>query len=330
MTDLDPLLREAIARVHGPINPRPSLTDVRRRARRRTHRRMAAVGGALACTGVATAALVIRRDGLESPSAGISVDASSPQPAPSTTYLPALGVTTTSVYGAPTITITASVVWDALLSAHDDPSGVAVLADPPDQDAVQRMPTPEQFGCTIDQCRAMFTYVVWHEIAKTIGFGDVVEMQAMNPSIDFSVPPVEGDVLQTPYSPLVVPPYSTDDVTPTTISVFEGVMLIDGGAPDGALEDAYQRLAGYDRTIVPGTGKTVQQTMVMPIDGNDAMATSVEGLLGVDGFDTWDPSFVATAITGMVAVVIGPDYWDLVGHPSATIVPTSPTTTSVG
>ena len=32
-------------------------------------------------------------------------------------------------------------------------------------------------------------------------------------------------------------------------------MLIDGGAPAGAMEDAYQRLAGYNRTIVPGHGQ---------------------------------------------------------------------------
>ena len=60
------------------------------------------------------------------------------------------------------------------------------------------------------------------------------------------------------------------------------------------MEDAYQRLAGYDRTIVPGTGKTVEQTVLMPIGGNTAMATAVGELFGIDGFDTWDPSFLAT------------------------------------
>ena len=60
---------------------------------------------------------------------------------------------------------------------------------------------------TSGECGAMFTYVVWHEITKTIGFGDVVEMQAMNPAIDFSAPPVEG--------------------------VFDGVMLNDGGRRRG-------------------------------------------------------------------------------------------------
>ena len=36
-------------------------------------------------------------------------------------------------------------------------------------------------------------------------------------------------------------------------------------------------------------------------------------MFGIDGFDTWDPSFLGTQIQGMVAVVIGPDYWDRVG-----------------
>ena len=117
--------------------------------------------------------------------------------------------------------------------------------------------------------------------------------------------------------------------TPTTISLFDGIMLIDGGAPAGAMEDAYQRLNGYNRVIVPGIGKTVEQTMVMPIGGNDALATAVGGVFGIDGFDTWDPSFIGTQIEGMVAVVIGPDYFDRVGQ--ASTVPTAvSSTTSIG
>ena len=48
----------------------------------------------------------------------------------------------------------------------------------------------------------------------------------------------------------------------------------------------------------------------MPIGDNEAMATAIGGVFGIDGFDTWDPSFLATPIAGMVAVVIGPDYFD--------------------
>ena len=73
MTDLDPLLHEAMARVRGPVDARPSLTDVRRRARRHNRRRMTATVGVVACTGVATAALIIRRD-----SAGTTGVASAP------------------------------------------------------------------------------------------------------------------------------------------------------------------------------------------------------------------------------------------------------------
>ena len=76
------------------------------------------------------------------------------------------------------------------------------------------------------------------------------------------------------------------------------------------MEDAYQRLPGYNRTIVPSSGKTVEQTMVMPTGNDTSIAAAVGGVFGVDGFDTWDPSFVGAPVEGMVAVVIGPDYFD--------------------
>ena len=102
MTDLDPLLNDAMARVRGPVDARPSLTDVRRRARRHNRRRMTATVGVVACTGVATAALIVRRD-----SAGTSSVASAPAPssgdldaAPTTTgFFPS--DTTTTVFGVP-------------------------------------------------------------------------------------------------------------------------------------------------------------------------------------------------------------------------------------
>ncbi len=208
MTDLDPLLREAMASVRGPIDARPSLGDVRRRARRRNRRRMAVTAGVVACAGVATTALIIRRDspGTAATTGSEPVDSAVTA---STRYMPGANETTTTGYGLPTMTITPSSVWDALWNAHNDPSGVAVMVAPPDQDAAQRMPTPEQFGCTTNECRAMFTYVVWHEIARTIGFFDVSSMQAANPGVDFSRPPVEGSVLQTVYSEAVTPTTSS-------------------------------------------------------------------------------------------------------------------------
>src|SRR6185503_2973834 len=109
MTDLDTQLHDAMARVRGPIDSRPSLTDVRRRARRHSRRRMTATVGALACTGVATAALIIRRD-----SAGITSVASAPVDSvadgdgTSTVYLPTGGGSTTTVFGLPAMTITAA------------------------------------------------------------------------------------------------------------------------------------------------------------------------------------------------------------------------------
>ena len=96
------------------------------------------------------------------------------------------------------------------------------------------------------------------------------------------------------------------------------------------MDDVYQRLAGFNRTIVPSSGKTAAQSEIMPIADTGAMAAAVGNLLGIDGFDTWDPSFVADPVQGMVAVVIGPDYWDRVQHasPPATTTTTPATTTT--
>jgi hypothetical protein len=330
MTDLDPLLRETMAAVRGPVGARPSLSDVRHRARRRNRRRMSVTAGVVACAGVATTALIIRRDTAGSSAAGDSVAADSPTA--STLYTPN-GSTTTSVYGLSTITITPATVWEALGSASSDPAGAALQIVPANQADPNAMPTPEQFGCASAQCRAMYTYVVWHEIAKAMGFSDVIELQAVNPNIDFSVPPVEGAVLQTFNPNDITATTSNFNDTTTTFAIFQGILLVDAGAPAGAMDDAMQRLFSFNPTIVAGTGKSVEQTMIMPIDGNRSMAAAVGGLLGVDGFDTWDPSFVADPISGTVAVVIGPDYWDRVhiAFPGATTTTTpATTTTSIG
>ena len=333
MNDIDPLLQEAMARVKRPVDLHPSVSDVHRRARRHYRRRMAATAGAVACTGVATAALIVRRD---------STDFSASSPAGSsdvvaTTYPVDFGGSTTT-FVIPQQTIDASFVWDALSNVQFDPSASG-LVYPASSVNVDVMPTAEMFGCTTQECGAMFNYIVWHEIAHVLGFFDLQQMQGMNSGIDFGQPPHTGDVLQSVYSsyagglpattssvPCCETPASTiyilgDGVgdTTTTLALFDGIMLIDGGAPAGAMEDAYQRLAGYDRTIVPGTGKTIGQTILMPIGNNTAMATAVGQLLGIDGFDTWDPSFVASPIEGMVAVVIGPDYFDRVQNASTAL-----------
>jgi hypothetical protein len=333
MNDLDPLLHDAMARVRGPVDARPSVTDVRRRARRHNRRRMTATVGVVACTGIAGAALIIRRD-----SADTSTVASAPTDgldiAPSTTFAPS---PTTSIAPAE-VKIDATLVWNALDNLRTDPTAIGFVAPVFDADRSQ-MPTAETFQCTTVGCVCMLNYVVWHEVADMLGFPDMQSMQTYNQAIDFSQLPVEGEVVLMPSPDLAPLPTSTtidpvpttvdpNNETVTTLSLFEGIVLIDGGAPPGAMEDAYQRLPGYDRTIVPSSGRTVEQTMVMPIDGNDALATAVGGVFGIDGLDTWDPSLIGTNIQGMVAVVIGPDYFDLVGGVPLT-VGTDPTTTSI-
>jgi hypothetical protein len=332
MNDLDPLLHEAMANVKGPVDLHPSIRDVHRRARRHHRRRMVATVGAVACTGVATAALIIRRDSTS------SATDSSDLVVASTTYPPFVGGSTTVPVPSQT-TIDAFFVWDALANIHSDPSA-AGLAYPTDDVNADQMPTAEMFGCATQGCGAMFNYLVWNEIARALGFFDVPQMQGMNPGIDFGHLPRAGDVLQSvssyagdqpattiPPSTIYVPGGGVNE-TSTTISLFDGIMLIDGGAPAGAMEDAYQRLDGYNRTIVRGTGKTVAHTEVMPIDSNTAMAVPVGQLFGVDRFDPWDATMVATPMQAIVAVVIGPDYFDLVQNVSTATTAVS-TTTSI-
>src|SRR4051812_38339173 len=197
MTDLDPQLREAMAQVNEPIDPRPSLTDVRRRAQRHHRRRMAMTAGVGACTGVATTALIVRRD---TPTA-VSTTGSEPTAAevPASTINVPEDAGTTTAYGLPTLTIQPSTVWDALFNARTDPAGAALSIKPADQAAADVMPTPEQFGCTTTECRAMYTSAVWPEIAKQLGFWAFFARQALNSTIDFPQPPHAGDVLQTAY-----------------------------------------------------------------------------------------------------------------------------------
>jgi hypothetical protein len=294
---------------------------------------MTATVGALACTGVATATLIIRRDSAGTTSvASAPIDSVPDGDGTSTVYLPTGGGSTTTAFGLPAMTITAGAVWDALWNARYDPSGAGLVVEPADQAAAEVMPTPEQFGCTSPVCRAMYNYVVWHEIAVELGFSSVRQMQDMNPSLDLSQPPREGDVVQSIFGSetgVVTTTTDPNNETPTTLSLFEGAVLIDGGAPAGAMEDAYQRLPGFNRVIVPSSGKTVEQTIVMPIGDNTTLAAAVGEVFGIDGLDTWDPSFIGTPIEGMAAVVIGPDYWDLVGDASCSRCITVATSTTI-
>ena len=334
MNDLDPLISEAMARVKHPSDPRPSITDVHRRARRSNRRRMTATVGAVACTGVATAALLIRRDSDNTRVATSAdtdgVDGAFASYPPVTTFPLGPQPTTTMVPPQPVQqTIDPSFLWNSLSLLQDDPSATGLVYPPTESIDVDAMPTAEMFGCTTDECGAMFNVIVWHEIAACLGFFDVTQMQGMNPGIDFSQLPRSGDVLQSVVSSFIGPAITNpNDETPTTLSLFDGIVLIDGGAPVGAMEDAYQRLNGYNRTIVPATGKAAEQTMVMPI-AESSFAEEVGSVFGVDGFDTWDPSFVAAPIEGLVAVVIGPDYFSLVQNlpgPNTAIDTTTSTT----
>jgi len=208
MSDLDPLISEAMARVKHPTDARPSISGVHRRARRSNRRRMTATVGAVACTGVATAALMIRRDS---------------------------DSTRTLASGQPDATDAgiALTATPAGFDSHHDPADPAVGA-PHDRCAPGlgcpresgsrpvgnadgtrprsrqcrpgQMPTAKMFGCTTDACATLFNYVVWHQIASMLGFFDVQQMRDMNSGIDFSLLPQEGEVLQTVYSSFAGPP----------------------------------------------------------------------------------------------------------------------------
>lgn len=231
MSDLDPLITEAMARVKGPTEARPSISDVHRRARRHNRRRMTATVGALACTGVATAALVIRRDSTSTRVASSGETDATDAPfgtlAPTTVYLPGMdGIspTTTMVPPLPAQrTIDPSFVWDALSRLQDDPSA-AGLVFPSDSLDADVMPTASMFGCATEECGAMFNYIVWHEIAAVLGFFDIPQMQAMNNGIDFTQLPRAGDVLQTVYSSYYEPAIDPNFNGEATTTVVEGIV----------------------------------------------------------------------------------------------------------
>jgi hypothetical protein len=344
MNDLDPLLHDAMARVRGPVDARPSVTDVRRRARRHNRRRMTATVGAVACAGVATAAVIIHRDAV-APSVAGDADSTAVAGFPTTTisgvFLGGTSTFPTTTLEPAKVVLDATFVWNALANLQSDPSAVGFSSLLTDVDRSQ-MPTAEMFGCTTDACVCMFNYVVWHELARVLGFFDMQPMQEYNRAIDFSQLPHDGDVLLTP-SFFSVPPQTVNgETTTSTISVYESIVLIDGGAPAGAMEDAYQRLSSYSRSIVPSIGKTVEHTMVMPVGDNSAFAVAVANVFGIDQLDPWDPTLIDTPIDGMVAIVIGPDYFDRIGSAvtpaggTGSVTPTTappivaPTSTSIG
>jgi hypothetical protein len=220
MTDLDPLLREAMAAMRGPVGARPSMGDVRRRARRHNRRRMTATVGVVACTGVATAALIVRRD-----SASTSVAGQTESTVPSATTISGVFLGATSTYPFTTttaefahVTVDASMVWNALANLPNDPTATGLASPPADVDRGQ-MPTAAMFGCETDACAAMFNYVVWHELSRALGFFDIQPMKGYNPGIDFSQLPREGEVLQMPG--FAAPPETTvvgEMTTPSTIA----------------------------------------------------------------------------------------------------------------
>ena len=280
MTDLDPLLREAMARVRGPIDARPSLTDVRRtRPPPQPHRRMAAVGGRWRAPAWPPPALIIRRDGSGRPQPAARPTPRRPNSRrPPTTFdLPAIrhhhdgGVRRADGHDH------GPVVWDALSSsARQRSAGVArrcraagsAAADDDADRRTVRLHTRLSAGHV--HLRRMARDRQEHRLRRCRGdAGDEPEHRLLDPARRGRR---AGDAVLAPRRRR---PTRTATSHRPTISVTSGVMLIDGGAPAGAMDDAYQRLAGYDRTIVPGTGKTVEQTMVMPIDDNVAMATAV-------------------------------------------------------
>jgi hypothetical protein len=193
---------------------------------------MAATVGAVACTGVATAALIIRRDTTTTTQVASSgetdaTDAPLGMVAPTTIYLPDVnGISATTMVPMSTSrTIDPSFVWDVLLSLQNDPSA-AGLVYPADTRDVDTMPTAEMFGCTTEECGAMFNYIVWHEIAAVMGFFDVQQMQGMNSGIDFSHLPRTGDVLQAVHSSYVEPALGQSingETTNTTTTIVGGL-----------------------------------------------------------------------------------------------------------
>jgi hypothetical protein len=255
---------------------------------------------------VATTALIIRRDSTAPARVGDVGEAAS------TTYVPGVASTTISIPGVTETNVSAGLVWNALSAI-----GIA----PADETEAATMPTPDLIGCTSDICRPMFAYVVWHEIARALGFGDVFAMQELNPNVDFGVPPVDGQVLQTSYSSVVPTTWPATTTTgPNGERSF--VVLVNSGAPDGAVDDAMSRLAMDFEVGVetPAGSAPWDHSAVIPV--NQQIGDGVVQFVGLP-VESSDPELVATFSNDAIAlIVIGPDYWDVIPSIS-TVAPTT-------
>lgn len=337
MTDLDPLLREAMVRLEGPVDLHPSISDVHRRARRHNRRRMAATAGALACTGVAAAALIIRRESVD-PATSAAPDGATTTLSPTTLDF---GPTTSFfLEGTPsqTFIVDTQMMWAALQNASDDPSG-AGLIEPIDVNEGE-MPTAEMFGCSTAECGSMFNYIVWHEIANRLGFRDVHAMQSFNPQVDFSQLPHPGDVLQssiydavgegtppqTSTTTTTLPPNSCDPSvsTPTVVvanaSSVNGTAkwwkeMLAGNVPGAEFADPVNAIAPEGRS------------RVLALDGYQCQASMIAGFTTAVEVEPVTietlQSLVAGTLPPGTAIVV------LVGNDQMSVLTTGATTTTM-
>jgi hypothetical protein len=219
MTELDPLLREAMARVSHPVAPRPSISDIHRRARRHNRRRMTAMAAALACTGAATTALIIRRDAAGT-AAGVPGGNST-----TTNSAPALNPSTTW-YGSPTsiyssfpigqsvpeaVEVTAELLGEAVFAADEAaPFSVGqVLTDQQISDLVEYVRSFVDGGWNggDGQPVLMRASLLWSAIGSYFGLS-FDELTAMNPGVNFANPPQRGEVIVVRSSDTAGLPYS--------------------------------------------------------------------------------------------------------------------------
>lgn len=282
--DIDTLLTGAFGSRHHAVGARPSLPDVRRRARRRQRRTVGGVTVAAAVVGVGgVAALATRSPGTPSAAGGSdgSVDC---LPGPTTTLGPA---------GDPTVST----------SVYLEPGASTSLFPPIATSTTMVEPLTDSQGAPVG-VDTTFPMVgeSWVGAASTTSFDVLVT--ATGPAVE---------------SPAPCASVSTSVFWPDSTTTYIGrvqVLVVDASGIEGAVDEVSEMLArvnGYvDFVVVPGT-RIVEQTMVMPASTDQALIDEVLGAIGVGGFDTWTPDLVDrdVPLDGVaVVVVIGADWSD--------------------
>ncbi len=347
--DVDRLLEQAFAGRRHLGGARPSLGDVRRRARRRQRRTVGGITAAAAVVGVGGVAAIAGREP-GAPGAAGSTDGSTEcmptGPTGPTTSILSSWQTTTLAPGVERDGVSPTTSFDGL-GVDTTTFGMPerfYRVQPGDGDLrwiARKFDVPVEDLVTLNGLSGPDAAVETGQVLRITSAaleGVYLEPGAstsLYPPIATSTTAVEGDILvtdtgpaveaTTPCTPVGAP---TLPVEPTTTFVGRvQVLVVDGSGVEGAVAAVSEIVAAIgdvDFTVTPAT-RPVEQTMVMPVSDGIGLSSALAGKLSVGGFDTWTPDLVSidTPLDGVVTVVVigadWPDRWAASNTTSTTV-----------